>query len=282
MFNNDSHQSTAKPKPIVKLAMALISLMPNELIRRFINLFSDILYKKRNSRDIESFSYYGFSTFFMIDCIKEIRDFGKLSVLSVGCRVEQLIGILPLFDKCLHNTMIGMEDIGEIQRIESGTDLNEIVGDFFALNRSDILPFLPYNIDVVLSQATIHCMSDSRYNNSKSMDQWGGLERPYSFAKKLKLLIPNPQFAVIFSCAVSKEESLTDNSSWLNNQKLIDSFLAEGFTLKKHCFDKNQLVDTSCRGGTKAKSVPRISETLPLEYLESHDYVIGNYYFESK
>lgn len=276
VLGSQSENKQAHVKPMKKITLKCLSvILPKKLVDYFHTILAAISWKQAGGKEIERFDYYALSTAFMLDCIKKSnRDFSQLSILSVGCRAGYLVGILPIFDKVLHSTMVGLEGVEEISTLNPEINLHQVVGDFFELTPGDISP-LSKGIDVILSHATIHCMADSRYDNDQANDQWGGRERPYSFARKVRSLT-DARVAVIFSCAVSNEERLVDDAGWLSHQKLTDSFIAEDFTLKRVLFDKQ----CGRFHSQDPNNGPRVVEELPLDYLKSHNYVIGNYYFE--
>ncbi len=64
-------------------------------------------------------------------------------------------------------------------------DSHQMTKDFFLVSLEDEGI---YGIDLVISHATIHCLKDVRYGNKIDDYVWGGKERPYQVARKLREL----------------------------------------------------------------------------------------------
>lgn len=230
-----------------------------------LNIMQAIIWRSQGCISREIYDDYCFTSAFMLyELDRTGVDLSKTHCLSIGCRIGNLIGFIPLFKSMIHCSIIPMEEREDALKILQGKICEEFTGDFFTLSGNEKFKL----IDVALSHVAIHCMDDTRYGN-----RGGNVDRPYKFAGRLKELCPNAKH-IIVSVPVNVEGSDKENNIVLSNQKFIDSFINEGYMLDCVVYDKATLEREYVQG-------TRLTRAFPEEYLKNHLCVVGNYHFSS-
>lgn len=208
----------------------------------------------------ELFDYYSITSHFMLLKLSEYELLDdKTNVLSVGCRLNQILPISHFFNVVNHLTTIPIDGMGKLEDIVGKTNIKINVGDFFQIEKNAFA-----NHQAVLSQATIHCMADTRYRNNKTNYSKMETSRPYMFAKKLKEVCPDVK-ACIVSVAVAEKDNFAENASILSQKKFIQSFLKSGFHLDSEFYQDIYSGE--------------LSMEFPIEHIGDIPYVIGNFSF---
>src|SRR5580704_17600525 len=175
-----------------KLKSHFIGSIPNKTLSGLISAANYELFKRHGYIERELPDYYAFTSAFMLEMLlRSGRAPQRSSVLSVGCRVDHLISFTALFKNVFHFTMVEMEGAAEILAKLEKYNFHQFVGDFFSVEPERFCNTTGSSeVDIVLSHAAVHCMSELRYGNAAALksDQWGGIERPYFFARKLRQL----------------------------------------------------------------------------------------------
>jgi len=187
-------------------------------------------------------------------------------LLSLGNRMSHLADYLALFGTVYHSTWL--KTYFPVPSGENSGNIVLLERDFFELD--------PIDLDCVISQASIHCLNDSRYGNTGTGPGW---QRPYQAAAKLRHIIGDRAIPVVVSIAVHRTESLIDDNARLAHEKFVQSFLDAGFSLQQYFFDylcygmpqRTEYLDVKYR---RSRDLPTEAQA-PSEY----NYVIGNYYF---
>ena len=217
-------------------------------------------------RRIEFVDFYANTSLYALQVLQTHGNLKEMTLLSLGNRMSHLADYLALFKKVYLCTQL--DTLIPMRADACPAELVELKGDFFDLP--------PLNIDCFISQASIHCLNDTRYGN---LEVNGGWQRPYQAAAKLRQIIGQKPVPIIVSIAVANSESLIDDNARLDHNKFIESFVNAGFTLQEFFFDylcyglptRPQYFEVQYR---RAKELPP-QEDLPGEY----NYVIGTYYF---
>jgi len=216
--------------------------------------------------DLEYVDFYGNTSLFALEVLRQRGPLGEMRLLSLGNKMAHLADYLALFGTIYHNTMI--QTVVPVSPQQSLAELILLREDFFGLP--------PLQIDCVISQASIHCLNDTRYGNAGSTDGW---QKPYQAADKLREVIGSKSIPVIVSIAAHHAESFIDDNARLGHKKFVSSFTEAGFTLQEHFFDylcygmpfRPEYLEVGYR---RARNLPA-EEQAASEY----NYVIGNYYF---
>jgi|GEM_PF-3664402 len=215
---------------------------------------------------LEFIDFYANTSLFALEVIQRHGSLHKKRLLSLGNRMSHLADYVAVFGTVYHSTWL--RTYFPVPPNASPGNLVLLEGDFFELN--------PMDIDCVISQASIHCLNDSRYGNEGSGRGW---QRPYQAAAKLRQIIGDRSIPVVVSIAVHRNESLIDDNARLEHDKFVQSFLDAGFSLQEYFFDY------LCYG------MPQRTEYLGVQFRRARDlptdeqaasdfsYVIGNYYF---
>lgn len=222
----------------------------------FKKYIKKIIRRFQGNKEMEYFDYYSMTSHFILKNTTQ-----DSNVLSVGCRLNQLLPMSHFYKNIIHVTSVPIQDLDNIEDVLPISNLRIIIGDFFNLDYN-LFP----SVDTLISQATIHCMSDSRYFNEFRKSE----PAPYRFARKLIEICPNIKRAAV-SIAVNREENIEDNYTWLNEKKFLASFEKAGF----ECIDR--FYDINKPGGGI-----RFSLMFPDNYATRHSYIIGNYFFIRK
>jgi hypothetical protein len=215
---------------------------------------------------LEFIDFYGNTSLFALEVIQRHGALHEKRLLSLGNRMSHLADYVALFGTVYHSTWL--KTFLPVPPNGSSGNLVVLEGDFFELN--------PTDIDCVISQASIHCLNDSRYGNEGTGSGW---QRPYQAAAKLRQIIGDKSIPVVVSIAVHRNESLIDDNARLEHEKFVQSFLNAGFSLQEYFFDylcygmpqRTEYLGVQYR---RARSLPT-EEQAASEY----NYVIGNYYF---
>jgi len=178
----------------------------------------------KGNNETEKFDYYSMTSHFILNNTTQ-----DSNVLSVGCRLNQLLPMTHYYKNIIHVTTIPIQNLDNIDKILPINNLSVVIGDFFKLDDNSFP-----SVDTLISQATIHCMADSRYNNEFKKSE----PAPYRFAKKLVKICPNIKIAAV-SIAVNREENIEDNYTWLNENKFLSSFEEAGFECNSRFYDTN-------------------------------------------
>jgi hypothetical protein len=212
----------------------------------------------------EYVDYYGNTSLFALETFRKFGSYEKMNLLSLGTRMAHLIDYIAVFKHVYHNSMVP---------INLPVVFDERRSNFSVLKR-DFFDLSPLQVDCVISQATIHCLNDTRYQNASSLES---REKPYQVAARLKEIIGNRKIPIIISIAVHNNEDLSDGNAHLGHSKFVESFARAGFSLEE-CF-----FDFLCNGIPLKMEYfePRYrrADVLPIDAAKSHEYVIGNYLF---
>lgn len=215
---------------------------------------------------LEFIDYWGNTSLFALEVIQRHGRLNEMRLLSVGNRMAHLADYVALFRKVYHSTTL--KTMLPFDNGSFGKDITVLDGDFFQLGKLDV--------DCVISQASIHCLNDSRYGNEASKAGW---RRPYQAAQKLREIIGDKSMPVVVSIGVHRTESWIDDNARLSHDKFLESFIGAGFSLQEHffdycCYGMPQLPEYFEPHYRRSKELPT-NEQAPGEY----NYVIGNYYF---
>src|SRR5687768_16073520 len=167
---------------------------------------------------LEFIDFYANTSLFALEVIQRHGSLHEKRLLSLGNRMSHLADYVALFRTVYHSTWL--RTYFPVSPNASPGNLVLLEGDFFELN--------PMDIDCVISQASIHCLNDTRYGNEGSGRGW---QRPYQAAAKLRQIIGDKSIPVVVSIAVHQNESLIDDNARLEHDKFVQSFLNEGFSL---------------------------------------------------
>lgn len=221
------------------------------------------LWNRMGWKEVESYSYYASTQCFANECLH--LDFsGKIHLLSMAGKVEHIVPMIPMCEELVHISMMPMDDEYELNGLIT-KPIKTYYEDFFALETDELLK----RVNCMISHAAIHCMNDTRYGN----DPTGREFKSYLFAQRLVVICPNIEMAIV-SVPVNENDCIKDNSSYLSNNKFIDSFEKAGFKLVKTLYDKN------CLKGNLYEKGERFSDAFPADYCTNHRYVVGNYCFK--
>ena len=215
---------------------------------------------------LEFIDFYGNTSLFALDVIQRHGPLNEMRLFSLGNKMAHLVDYVAVFGTVYHSTWL--KTFFPVPPHAGAGNLVVLEGDFFELN--------PMDIDCVISQASIHCLNDSRYGNKGTGPGW---RRPYQAAEKLRQIIGNKSVPVVVSIAVHRSESLIDDNARLEHESFVQSFLNAGFSLQDYFFDylcygmpqRIEYLDVRYR---RAKELPT-DEQAPSDY----NYVIGNYHF---
>lgn len=215
---------------------------------------------------LEFIDFWSNTSLFALEVLQKHGPLKQMRLLSLGARMANLADYIGLFGTVYHNTTL--KTVFPVALDRSPSQLILLRGDFFDLPAMDV--------DCIISQATIHCLNDSRYGNQATRI---ARQRPYQAAAKLRQIIGERSIPVVVSIAVHRTEALIDDNARLAHEKFVQSFLSAGFSLQEYFFDYfcfgmpqlTQYLDVRYR---RAKDLPT-DEQASSEY----NYVIGNYYF---
>lgn len=212
---------------------------------------------------IEFIDFYGNTSLFALEVMQRHGSLNQMRLFSLGNRMSHLADYVAVFGTVYHCTLLKTLFPAAATR-----NLVVLEEDFFELTQ------LP--LDCVISQASIHCLNDSRYGNQANKAGW---QRPYQAAKKLREIIGERSIPIVVSIAVHRKESWIDDNARLSHEKFVASFRSAGFSLREHFFDyccsgmpqRPEYFEEQYRRATELPT----DEQAPSEY----NYVIGNYYF---
>jgi len=214
--------------------------------------------------DLEYVDFYGNTSLFALEVLRRRGPLSEMRLLSLGNKMAHLADYLALFASIYHNTMI-----------ETAVPSQQSLAELIVL-REDFFGLPPLPVDCVISQAAIHCLNDTRYDNAGSTAGW---KKPYQAAAKLREILGGKSVPVIVSIAAHHTESFIDDNARLGHEEFIASFADAGFTLQEHFFDylcyglpfRPEYLESGYR---RSRLLPTM-EQAPGPY----NYVIGNYYF---
>jgi len=212
---------------------------------------------------VEFIDFYGNTSLFALEVMQRHGTLHQMRLFSLGNRMSHLADYVAVFGTVYHCTLLKT-----LFPVANTRNLVLLEEDFFELTQ------LP--LDCVISQASIHCLNDSRYGNQANKAGW---QRPYQAARKLREIIGDRSIPIVVSIAVHRKESWIDDNARLGHEKFIESFRGAGFSLREHFFDyccsgmpkRPEYFEPQYRRATELPT----DEQAPSEY----NYVIGNYYF---
>jgi hypothetical protein len=219
----------------------------------------------RGRPEFESVDHYGNTSLFAFEVL---RAHGlkpeETTLLSVGCKMAHLIDYLCVFRSVIHCTMVDTYIPVPLSQLPAHCEV--IQGDFFDLSIR--------RFDFVLAQASLHCLSDTRYGNVFSERT---IRRPYDAARKLRELIGSRAVPVVASVAVADAEHFHNDNVTLSHEKFVKSFEKHGFGLKAYFFDYY----SGMWPQTPLAVTPELrrSKLFPSPSTSEWHYVIGNYHF---
>lgn len=233
----------------------LKSIIP---VDHIIRMYDFIAKRKIDEiENAESYDYYSATTTFMVNNISRVDS--KI-VFSLGGRVQQIVPLLGMLDRLYHCSVIRMKHDIDLRNLPGACDFIAIYEDFFNIEHRKEFD----EINIVISHACIHCLNDTRYFNNEEEF------RSYKVARRINELFPNVNM-VILSAAVNKMGCIKDNSSFLCEEQLVESFLSNGFFLDEKFYDLEcGMEHVYCVGDRFLKNIPD---------LDVDKYVIGNYCF---
>lgn len=215
---------------------------------------------------VEFIDFYGNTSLFALEVMQRHGKLNEMRLFSLGNRMAHLADYVAVFGTVYHCTLLRTL----FPAANNGFSRNLVVleKDFFELP--------PLSVDCVISQASIHCLNDSRYGNQADSPGW---RRPYQAAKKLRQIIGDRSIPVVVSIAVHRTESMIDDNARLSHEKFVESFRVASFSLQDHffdfcCYGMPQRAEYLEQRFRRATELPT-DEQAPGEY----NYVIGNYYF---
>jgi hypothetical protein len=160
------------------LASKLVGAVHTESLNGLISVANHELFRRRGYIDRELPDYYAFTTAFMLGMLAQNgRKPENEVILSVGCRVDHLLNFTVSFKRVIHISMMEMEGAEDVLAVLNKRNFRQIVGDVFAIDAHALAAGGGCgDADIVLSHATVHCLSDTRYGNSalSASDRWGG------------------------------------------------------------------------------------------------------------
>lgn len=215
---------------------------------------------------VEFIDFYGNTSLFALEVMQRHGTLNQMRLLSLGNRMSHLADYVAVFGTVYHSTLL--KTLFPIATTGPSRNLVVLEEDFFQLT--------PLPVDCVISQASIHCLNDSRYGNPANKAGW---RRPYQAAKKLREIIGERSIPIVVSIAVHRKESMIDDNARLSHEEFVESFRDAGFSLREHFFDywchgMPQRAEYFKEQYRRATELPK-DEQAPSEY----NYVIGNYYF---
>jgi hypothetical protein len=212
---------------------------------------------------VEIADHYANTSLYFLELLAKRGALCDMRVLSLGSRVSHITDYVGLFRTLYHNTTVPTY---------LPMDESELSGRFVLLER-DFFELPPLEVDAVISQAAIHCLSDSRYGNQPSLNE----RRPYAVGRKLRQILPLRPVPIVVSVAVNRDEYLLDTLTHLSHDAFIESFTSEGFALQDSYFDY-------LSGGWPLeeeyqKPQYRRHPFLPVSSVAQWHYVQGTYFF---
>lgn len=214
--------------------------------------------------NLEFIDYYGNTSLFALDCLKDFGPLNELRLLSIGCRMAHLIDYIALFKSVYHNTTVDTSFPIPVEGFGKPVSLNK--GDLFNLPKLDI--------DCIISHGVFHCVDDKRYHNDLQNNQ---SRRPYIVAGKLREIIGTKKIPIIVSIAVNEEDYFGERFAFLAHEKFVQSFADAGFKLQNYFFD--YLCDGMPVKKEHFEHTYRRTQILPGKKYSELDYVHGNYFF---
>ncbi len=219
-----------------------------------------------DEKKIEFIDFYGNTSLFALEVMQRHGKLKEMRLFSLGNRVAHMVDYVAVFGTVYHSTLL--KTFFPTPTTGPSRNLVLLEKDFFELT--------PLPLDCVISQASIHCLNDSRYGNQADKAGW---RRPYQAARKLREIIGERSIPVVVSIAVHRTESFIDDNARLSHDKFLECFRGAGFSLQEHFFDyccygmpqRTEYLETRYRRATELPT----DEQAPSEY----NYVIGNYYF---
>jgi hypothetical protein len=198
--------------------------------------------------------------------LHRLTDHGRLSEMKLVCctaRMYHLADYAALFGTVYHSSM------HETHWPPSGRgDSISYVGDLFDLE--------PLPVDCIISHATMHCLSDTRYGNETQTDK-SPMVRPYLFPAQLRRMVGDRSLPTFVTVAVNHDERDWENNRWLSHEGVLKCFGASGSNLQDYYFD---YLTGGCTNPDRFRAdAYRQAKDLPPPSLEGVDYVMGTYYF---
>lgn len=215
---------------------------------------------------VEFIDFYGNTSLFALEVMQRHGKLNEMSLLSLGNRMAHLADYVAVFGTVYHCTLL--KTLFPVTTNGRSRNLVVLQEDFFELTT--------LSVDCVISQASIHCLNDSRYGNQADTPGW---QRPYQAAKKLRQTIGNRSIPIVVSIAVHRKESMIDDNARLSHEKFVESFLSAGFSLQEYffdycCYGMPQRAEYFEEPYRRAKELPTDADAA-----SEYNYVIGNYYF---
>lgn len=143
----------------------ILYCLPVKMLDKMKITLDGVIFRRHGSVEIEQYDYYSATTAFAYSNFKRILD-GRIRLFSLAGKVEHITPMMGVCDSVFHLSMMPFEDADDLKSVISDYD-NMVIkqGDFFLLEKNEVLE----QVNALVSHATIHCMNDTRYNNTEKM-----------------------------------------------------------------------------------------------------------------